>query len=166
MPSPKIRQFLDEGGAKYAVINHSPAFTAQEVAASAHVPGKALAKTVIVKLDNELAIAVVPATQQLNFDLLKAAAGAKTGMLASEPEFMRRFPDCEVGAIPPFGRSYDLPLYVEKDLAKEEHIAFCAGTHRDVIAMKFADYRRVAHPRLARIGTVSEPEEALCFDCT
>jgi Ala-tRNA(Pro) deacylase len=105
-----------------------------------------------VKLDGELAMTVVPATRAVNFEQLKAAAGATSGMLAEETEFLSLFPGCEVGAMPPFGHFYGLPLYVEKDLAKEEYIAFSAGTHSDVIAMTFADYRRVAHPKLAHIA--------------
>jgi len=103
MPVQKLKQYLDENKVQYVTIGHSPAFTAQQIAASAHVSGKELAKTVMVKVDGQMAMAVLPATHQINFDLLKEATGTKMVELAGEDEFKQLFPNCEVGAMPPFG---------------------------------------------------------------
>src|SRR5919109_531381 len=100
MPVKKLQEFLDAQHVKYVTIRHSPAYTAQEIAASAHIPGKEVAKTVMVKLDGRLAMAVLPASLQVNFERLQRAAGVSQAELASEQEFRDRFPDCEVGAMP------------------------------------------------------------------
>ena len=153
MATRRIQEFLDGNKVKYAVISHSPAYTAAEVAASAHIPGKDLAKTVIVDIDGTLAMAVVPASREVDMAALRAAAGASRVGLAEEADFAHRFEGCKLGAMPPFGNVFGMDTYVDRDLAKEEWIAFNAGTHTDLIALKFSDYRRVAHPKLARIGT-------------
>jgi Ala-tRNA(Pro) deacylase len=101
---------LDSHQVKYVTIRHSPTFTAQEIAASAHIPGKQLAKAVIVNLDGKLAMAVLPASDTVDFERLKAAAGARTVALAHEQDFQDRFPECEVGAMPPFGHLYGLDV--------------------------------------------------------
>ena len=148
----RIKEFLDCQGARYAVITHSPAFTAQEVAASAHVPGKDMVKVVVVLIDERLALAAVPATSELDTDRLRTAAGAREVSIASEWEFDSRFPGCELGAMPPIGPLFGLETFMERALAKEAWIAFNAGTHRDVIAMPFSEYRRVSHPKLVHIA--------------
>jgi Ala-tRNA(Pro) deacylase len=103
MPVEKLREFLDRNRIKYVVISHSPAHTAQEIAASAHIPGRNMAKTVIVKLDGRLAMAVLPASELVDLELLADAAFAQRAELADEEEFEDRFPDCQLGAMPPFG---------------------------------------------------------------
>ena len=157
MATRRIREFLDGNKVKYAMISHSPAFTAAEVAASAHIPGRDVAKTVIVNVDGALAMAVVSANREVDMLALRAAAGASFAGLADEAEFATRFEGCQLGAMPPFGNLFGMDTYVDRDLAKEEYIAFNAGTHTDVIAMKFGDYRRVAHPKVVRIGTTPAP---------
>ena len=160
MATRRIREFLDGNKVKYVVICHSPAYTAAEVAASAHIPGRDLAKTVIVDIDGTLAMAVVPASREVDMAVLRAAAGASRVGLAEEADFAHRFEGCKLGAMPPFGNVFGMDTYVDRDLAKEEYIAFNAGTHTDLIAMKFNDYRRVAHPKLARIATTQEASTA------
>lgn len=148
----RLKSFLDEKGAKYTLLAHSPAYTAQEAAATMHVPGKELAKTVVVKADGKLALAVLPASYRVNTKLLAEAAGAKKVELATENEFSTAFPDCELGAMPPFGHLYGLGVYVDEVLAQDEEIVFNAGTHRDAVRMPYKTFAELAAPRLARFA--------------
>jgi len=148
MPVQKLKQFLDSQGVKYVSIGHSPAYTAPEIAAAAHVHGKQLAKTVIVKIDGKLAMAVLPANYHVNLEVLKKAIGARTVELASEQEFKGRFPECEIGAMPPFGSIYDMAVYAEDALEENQEILFNAGTHSELIRMSYKDFRRIADPKV------------------
>ena len=152
MPIRKLREFLDSSGVKYVTIGHSPAFTAQEVAASAHVPGKELAKTVMVKVDGKMAMAVLPASFDVDFDLLKQAAGTDDVQLATEDEFSDLFPECEVGAMPPFGNLYGMDVFVAQSLAEDVAIAFSAGSHRELVRLDYSDFARLAAPTVARFS--------------
>ncbi len=152
MPATKLREFLDRYHTRYVNISHSPAYTAQEIAASAHIPGKELAKTVILKVDGEPAMAVLPASFQLDLALLKEAAGAERVELASEQEFKNLFPDCETGAMPPFGNLYGMPVYVAQVLTHDEEIVFNAGTHSELIRMSYADYERLVQPIVVKVS--------------
>jgi Ala-tRNA(Pro) deacylase len=154
MPAQKLREFLNEHGVKYATIIHSPAFTAQEIAASAHVPGKELAKTVMVQLDDKMAMAVLPASHRVNLDELKQAAGASQVKLACEKEFADLFPGCEIGAMPPFGNLYNMDVYVAPSLAEDEYIAFNAGSHTELIRMTYADFERLVEPKVSQFAAV------------
>jgi Ala-tRNA(Pro) deacylase len=147
MPAKKLKEFLDSQNVMYTTISHSPAYTAQEVAASAHIPGKEMAKTVIVKIDGKLAMAVLPANQKLNTGQLKDALNAGKVEVTGEREFRDRFIDCEIGAMPPFGNLYGLDVLVEKKLAKDDQIAFNACTHTEAIKMKYADFERLVKPK-------------------
>lgn len=147
MPVKKLREFLDDNGVKYVAIRHSPAFTAQEIAASAHIPGKQLAKTVMVKIDGEMSLAVLPASDRIDFYRLERTTGARKVELASEEEFRTRFPDCEVGAMPPFGNLYGMETYVAEELAEDEEIAFNAGSHTELIRLSYRDFDRFVHPK-------------------
>ncbi|MHC4989869.1 MAG: aminoacyl-tRNA deacylase [Planctomycetota bacterium] len=149
MPIQKLKKFLDDKHIKYLTITHSPAYTAQEIAASAHIPGGELAKTVMVKLDGEMAMVVLPAPERVDFDLLKNACGAGQVELAPEREFADRFPRCEVGAMPPFGNLYGMKVFVADSLAEDEMIAFNAGTHTELIRITFSDFRALVDPILA-----------------
>ncbi|WP_456424731.1 aminoacyl-tRNA deacylase [Rhodocaloribacter sp.] len=146
MPIKKLKAFLDENGIKYVVISHSPAFTAQEVAASAHVPGKELAKTVMIKVDGKMAMAVLPATCKVDLEQLRQAVGAKRLELATEEEFKGLFPECEPGAMPPFGNLYGMDVFMAATLAEDEEIVFNAGTHTELVKMAFPDYVRLVKP--------------------
>ena len=151
MPLAKLKTFLDDNGVKYRQINHSPAITAQEVAASAHLSGKEMAKTVMVKVDDTLVMVVVPASSKVRLGGLKKVCGASEVCLASEDEFKDRFPDCEPGAMPPFGNLYGMNVYASNALAEDEEIAFNAGSHTELIQLSFADFERLAHPRIVEI---------------
>lgn len=146
MPVKKLKDFLDREHVRYVTIIHSRAYTAQEIAASAHIPGKELAKTVMVKLDGKMAMAVLPASYRVDFELLKKATGAKTAELATEKEFKNMFPDCEVGAMPPFGNLYDLQVFAANSLREDEEIAFNAGSHTELMKLSFSDFERLSKP--------------------
>ena len=152
MPATKLRGFLDSHNIKYLNISHSKAFTSQEVAASAHISGRELAKTVIVKLDDKLAMAVLPASLMIDLDLLKQATGANLVMLATEAEFRETFPECETGAMPPFGNLYNMNTFVDQRLREDEQIAFNAGSHTELIKMSFGDFERLANPIAANFS--------------
>ena len=155
MPTTKLKDFLDLNEIKYVRITHSPRFTAQEIAQTTHIPGKELAKTVMVKLDDRMAMAVLPATHQIDFDALKATSGAKRVELADEKEFEKLFPDCELGAMPPFGNLYDLPVYVAQALAEDEEIAFNAGTHTELFRLPYADFERLVKPKVLEFAQLA-----------
>ncbi len=153
MPINKIRNFLDTQGIKYVVISHSPAYTSQEVAASAHVSGKVMAKTVVVELDGRKALAVLPANQKIVIQDLRDVTGCDDVRLVPEQEFKDLVPDCEVGAMPPFGNLYGMDVYVSPALTEDEEIAFNAGSHTELIRMKYRDFDRVVHPRVMTFTT-------------
>ena len=152
MPIQKLRDYLDENKIKYVVISHSTAYTAQETAQSAHVSGKEMAKTVMVKIDGKMAMVVLPASTKIEMDLLKETTGADQVKLAGEAEFKSLFPDCEIGAMPPFGNLYRIPVYVATRLVEDDVIAFNAGNHRELIKMKFTDFQRLVQPQLVDVA--------------
>lgn len=151
MPLTKLREFLDSRQIKYLVISHSVAYTAQGIAALVHLSGKKLAKTVIVKIDGVLAMAVVPASMHVDLDLLRTAAGAGVVEVATEQEFKDAFPDCETGAMPPFGNLYDMPVYADASLAENEEITFNAGTHRELMRMGWRDLTRLVDAQIVNL---------------
>jgi len=153
MPVERLRKYLEENHVKYLTVSHSPAFTAQEIAASAHVPGRELAKTVIVKLDGKLAMVVLPAPDKVSAHRLKEVAGAKDVELASERDFADLFPRCEVGAMPPFGNLWDLEVFADAHLREDEFIVFNAGTHTELLKIAYTDFERLVHPRVAELST-------------
>ena len=153
MPARKMREFLNKNDIRYVTIQHSPAFTAQGVAASAHVPSKEMAKIVMLDIDGKMAMAVLPASFQVNFDQLKEALNAGSISLLHENDFKDRFPDCEPGAMPPFGNLYGMPVFVAESLAEDEYIAFSAGSHHEVVLMTYADYQRLVAPSIVQFTT-------------
>ena len=150
--SKKLANFLNENNIKYVVIKHSKAYTAQEVAASLHIPGKELAKSIILKVNGNFAMVVLPANYRVNFDLLKSALGKENVRLALEKDFKSLFPDCEIGAMPPFGNLYNIPVYMAQSLNDDEEISFNAGTHTEVIRMPLNDYKRLVKPKVVEIS--------------
>ena len=149
MPVKKLKDFLDRGNIKYVSIYHSIAYTAQEIAASVHVKGKEMAKTVIVKLDGKLAMAVLPVSHQVDFEHLKRASGAHDAMLATEKEFKDLFRDCDIGAMPPFGNLYGMDVFVAQTLTQDKEIAFNAGSHYELIKLDYKDFERLVNPKIA-----------------
>ncbi len=151
MPVKKLKMFLDEHKIKYISIKHSVAYTAQEIAAKSHIPGKELAKTVMVKVDGKIAMAILPASQKLDFEWLMHATGTEDLALANEEEFKYLFPECETGAMPPFGNLYGMDVYVAESLAEDEEIAFNAGTHTELIKLFYKDFEKLVKPKVARL---------------
>lgn len=152
MPVKKLKALLEAENVKYETLSHSPTFTAQETAASAHIRGKELAKTVMVKIDGKMAMAVLPASYRLDFELLKAAAKAREVELATEKEFRDMFPECDVGAMPPFGNLYGMDVFVAEKLAEDEEIAFNAGSHTELIRLSYEDFERLVMPTVAPLA--------------
>lgn len=148
MPTKMLKNFLDNNQVKYISIDHSPSYTAQEIAAVAHVSGKQLAKTVIVKAGDKLMMVVLPATAHVNFADLRDFLGVKEVDLAREADFKSKFPECEVGAMPPFGNLYDIPVLVSSELVDQERIAFNAGTHSELMWLSYQDFERLVKPKI------------------
>ena len=148
MPVKKLKEFLDNNHVKYVSIVHSRAYTASEIAQSAHIPGKEMAKTVMVKINGKMAMVVLPAPLQVNFEQLKKQLGANTVELATEREFQDMFPECEVGAMPPFGSLYGIDVYASKRLAEDREISFNAGSHTELIKLLYKDFERLVGPKI------------------
>lgn len=154
MPVVKLKELLDKNKVKYVSIRHSTAYTSQEIAASAHVKGRNMAKTVVVKLDGTMALAVLPAKYQIDFARLREAAGAGSAELAAEEEFTKTFPGCETGAMPPFGELFGLRVYADETLSRDEEIAFNAGSHTELIQLAYKEFERLAKPKIASFSVL------------
>lgn len=152
MPVKKLKDFLDNQNIKYVTISHSASYTAQEIAASAHIPGKDLAKTVMVKIDGKMAMVVLSASCKVDFGLLKETTGANEVGLAEEKEFESMFPECEAGAMPPFGNLYGMEVFVDESLAEDEEIAFNAGTYTELIKLAYNDFENAVKPKTAKLS--------------
>lgn len=146
MPITRLKELLDKENVRYITIGHSPAFTAQEIAERAHVPGKELAKPVIVRIDDELAMVVVPASEHVRLEHLREMLGAERVELAHEYEFKDAFPDCEVGAMPPFGNLYGMKVFVSQTLREDDEIFFNAGSHSELMRVPYAEFERLVEP--------------------
>jgi len=150
MPVKKLKDFLDSNTVKYVTIKHSQAFTAQEIAAASHISGKEMAKTIMIKVDGAMAMAVLPASEHANLNLLGKAIGAEKVELASEHEFKDLFSECECGAMPPFGNLYGMAVYVSERLTGDEFIVFNSGFHTELIRMAYADFNRLVKPKVLK----------------
>ena len=146
MPAQKLKQMLDQHSIKYISINHSPAYTARETAASTFVPRREFAKTIIVDLDGEKVMAVLPASRHVDLEALRKLAHGKQARLATEDEFEELFPDCEVGAMPPFGSLYDTRVFVDKMVTEVDDLCFNAGSHEQILRMDCRDYLNLERP--------------------
>ena len=144
----KLKEVLDQANISYEVYSHSLAYTAQEIAATQHISGKNMAKVVILKIDGSLAMAVVPASRLVSLPLMKTALGCKEVRLATEDEFASRFPECEIGAMPPFGNLFGLPVYVDPLLEKDETIFFNAGNHHQTVKLRYRDFKALVKPQV------------------
>jgi Ala-tRNA(Pro) deacylase len=141
-----LKNYLDHNNVKYTTITHSKAYTAQELAQTMHVPGRELAKSVVVKIDGKPALAVLPAHLHVEFTKMKQTLGANDIEKVNEREFESYFPSCELGAMPPFGNLFDMPVFVSRELRDDEEIVFNAGTHTDAIRMLYSDFERLVQP--------------------
>ncbi|MFN7958342.1 MAG: YbaK/EbsC family protein [Holophagaceae bacterium] len=151
MPMTKLEEFLNQNGVPHQVIPHPLAFTATSTAGAAHVKGKEMAKTVVVDLDGQHVLAVLPADRKVDLERLRRATDSYHADLAQEWEFARDFPGCEPGAMPPFGNLFGLPVYVESHLAEDAEIAFNAGTHTEVVRMAYKDFERLVQPTVVEM---------------
>ncbi len=148
MPTQKLHAFLDDNQVKYLKIGHSPAYTAQEIAAAVHIPGKEMAKTVMVKIDGKMTLAVLPADQRINFEKLRDGTGSSEVKLADESDFGDLFPDCTLGAMPPFGNLYGIDVLVDSSLAEDDKITFNACTHTELIQLSYHDFENLVKPQV------------------
>lgn len=153
MITQKMKRFLEDNGVDYLTIAHSPSYTANETAHVAHISGREIAKSVMIDADGRLLMAVLPASKRLSFTQVARVAGGKRVRLAAEHEFARFFPGCEVGAMPPFGNLYGVDVYVDPSLKTDDEIVFNAGTHTELIRMRYDDFERLVHPTIARIAS-------------
>jgi Ala-tRNA(Pro) deacylase len=144
----RIQAYLREQGVEFEVLHHPIAYTAQEVAGAQHVPGKQMVKVVLVKAGEDYLMCLLPAIHLIDFDQLKAILGTEDVRLALEDEVSRLFPDCAVGAEPPFGSWYDLSLYYDASLDECDSIVFNAGTHTDTVRMRWHDFKKLENPKL------------------
>ncbi len=152
MPINTLTRFLDDNKVEYVTIRHSPAYTAQKIAAAAHIPGREVAKTVMVKVDGKMAMAVLRATDQVDLDLLRGAANAKSVTLATEDDFRDAFKGVELGAMPPFGNLYGMDVFADEALTKDAQIAFNAGSHTELLQLDYAEFERLAKPKVANFS--------------
>jgi len=148
MPCAKLVEYLTQNNVTFELKEHPSAFAAQDVAFKAGIPGRLFAKTVLVKLDGDMAMAVLPADSRVDFHLLRETAGADTISLAVEDEFEKLFPDCELGAMPPFGQMYGMEVFVAGSLIRADTITFNAGTHTETLTMPFWEFERLVEPRI------------------
>ena len=142
----RLEVYLREHQVPFQLQHHTQAFSAQKIAASEHIPGKMVAKTVIVRADDHMIALVLPSTYLVDLKKIQAALGAGEIRLAHEAEFVATFPDCEVGTMPPFGNLYGIPVYVEKRLSEEETMVFPVGTYTETMSLTYADFERLVHP--------------------
>jgi Ala-tRNA(Pro) deacylase len=152
MPLQKLTDFLDDNFVHYVIIKHSRAYTAQTVAYSAHIRARDLAKVVIIYLDEKMAMVVLPASDSVDLDLLRESTGSQSVRLAKELEFRNVFPECEPGAMPPFGNLYDMEVFVSSHLTEDELIAFNAGTHTELIQLSYSDFSELVSPVVIRLS--------------
>ncbi len=156
MPLSKLKKYLDENKIKYIIISHSSAYTAQEIAARAHIRGRELAKTVLLKIDGKMVMAVLPASYKINFEQLAKELNSSNVRLAYEQEFMDRFPDCEIGAMPPFGNLYGMEVFVAKSLMQDEEISFNACSHTELIKLSLKDFVSLVKPKIIQFSVQSK----------
>ena len=153
MPANALKEFLDTTQIKYVVTQHSAAYTAHEIAAAAHISGWSLAKTVIVSVDGELAMVVIPASGMVDIAAVERFLGVRPVVVVSEPDFRSAFPDCEEGAMPPFGNLYGMHVYVDQTLSGYR-LTFNAGNHRELLTLDWKDYQRVVRPLVGEFMTL------------
>ena len=158
MPAQRLTNFLDQKNVHYLLIPHSITYTTAATGAITHIPGRDFAKTVMVRIDGQPAMAVVPGSRHLDLNAMKNALSAKEVQLMTEEEFASAFPDCEIGAMPPLGVLYDLPVYVDERLSHETEINFNAGSHRELVRLAYKDFDRLQQPKVLPIAAKTAAE--------
>ena len=147
----KLKMVLDEAKVPYEVYNHALAYTAQEIAARQHVSGNELAKVVMIEADDQLVMGVIRGNDKIALHVVEESLNVRHARLATEDEFIARFPECEVGAMPPFGHLFGLSVYVDPALAKDEYIYFNAGNHVQTVRLRYKDFARLVQPEVVRL---------------
>jgi Ala-tRNA(Pro) deacylase len=160
MSATQLVDLLESEHVPFARVTHPDAYSAHELAVGAHIPEREVAKTVIVKVDGDLAMAVLPASRDVDVELLEVHLDAERVRLSGESEFRRKFPDCETGAMPPFGNLYGLQVYVDESLTKVPEIAFEAGSHHEAIRLAYKDFERLVRPTVLRFSRPHVPRLA------
>ena len=148
----RLKDNLDERKIPYEVYNHAIAYTAQEIAAKQHVSGNELAKVVMLEIDDELVMAVIRGNDKIDLHTVEDSLGVHSARLATEAEFIARFPECEIGAMPPFGNLFGVKVYVDPALGKDEYIFFNAGNHVQTVRLRYKDFMRLAQPAVVRLA--------------
>jgi Ala-tRNA(Pro) deacylase len=155
-----LLRYLNSNKVEFQVLEHDPAFSAHDVAVTTNVPESEMAKAILIRIEDQYWMAVLRADQRINQQLLKRTFAAKSVYLAHEEDLGLLFPDCQIGAMPPFGHLYGLPVLVEEGLAEDDEIVFNACTHTKAIRMKFKDFRRLAKPVIAGFAESKRVVEA------
>ena len=153
MATQLIKEYLDRNSVPHSSVLHAQTYTAQRTAQATHIKGRELAKTVVVNVDGRVCMAVLPAHYHVDLEKLKSATGAEQLDLAREEDLKKLFPDCETGAMPPFGNLYGMDVWVQEDLTQDKLIAFNAGTHTEVIRMNYRDFEALVHPAVANFAS-------------
>ena len=156
----RLKELFDEAKISYEVYNHALAYTAQEIAQSQHFPGDQMAKVVMLKVDDKLVMGVIAGNQKIHLPTARTSLGASEVRLATEDEFISRFPDCEIGAMPPFGNLFGVPVYVDPAVEKDEAIYFNAGNHVQTVRLRYDDYEKLAHPSIVRLAEAKKKKAA------
>lgn len=147
-----LQSYLDEQGVRYRVSQHPTAYTAQDLAATEHVPGKQVVKSVVVRADGRYVVCALPASYRVDLNELREQLQAQDVSLVEEEKLRELFPDCELGAEPPIGKMYGLPTLMDESLLTDDHVMFAAGSHTQAVTMSMAEFRRIAQPELAHFG--------------
>jgi Ala-tRNA(Pro) deacylase len=147
----KLKLILDEAKVPYEVYSHALAYTAQEIAARQHVSGNELAKVVMIEADDQLVMGVIRGNDKIALHVVEESLNVRHARLATEDEFIARFPECEIGAMPPFGHLFGLNVYVDPALAKDEYIYFNAGNHVQTVRLRYKDFAKLVQPQVVRL---------------
>jgi|YelNatPaOPRAMG01_1025707.scaffolds.fasta_scaffold48214_2 Ala-tRNA(Pro) deacylase len=153
--SQRLQEYLESNNVRFELLPHYAAFPAQKTAQSLHVSGKHFAKAVVLRADDRLVMAVLPASHRLNLHDLRQELEVRRLEMVPEAELENICSDCELGAFPPFGHFYGMETWIDRSLAKSEEIVFNAGTHTEAIRMKYADYVKLVNPKMA---SFADPE--------
>ncbi|HVO93314.1 MAG TPA: YbaK/EbsC family protein [Terriglobales bacterium] len=156
----RLKAMLDEAKVDYEIYTHPMAYTSEEIAEKQHVPSKELAKVVMLEVDDSLIMGVLPGSLKVHLNTAREYLGAVAIRLATEDEFTARFPECEVGAMPPFGNLFGLQVIVDPALEKDEYIYFNAGNHTQTVRMKYQDFADLVKPKVARLSKADEKWDA------
>jgi len=156
----RLKEILDEAKVPYEVYTHALAYTAQEIAAKQHVAGNEMAKVVMIEADDKLVMGVIRGNDKISLSVVRDSLGVHTARLATEDEFISRFPDCEIGAMPPFGNLFGINVIVDPELEKDKYIYFNAGNHVQTVRLAYKDFAALVKPQVSRLVEVRKKKAA------